>query len=68
MLIDLMSFLGVVYFVAWFVWPFVFVISCMLAIQAFVKDDGRPTGKPVFWASFSLMVILSGIISPHLHH
>jgi len=62
MLIDLLNGLALFFYWTWFIWPFVFVFSLVYSIASFVKDD-RASSIPVFIAGFSLLVMLSPMIS-----
>ncbi|MCZ2260925.1 hypothetical protein [Sporosarcina sp. G11-34] len=63
MLHSLMQESGFLYYETWFIWPFVFVISLVLAISSLVKDD-KISIKHTIIASISLLIILSGVNAP----
>ncbi|WP_210467932.1 hypothetical protein [Sporosarcina sp. 6E9] len=63
MLHSLMQELGYLYYETWFIWPFVFVISLVLAIYSLVKDD-KMSLKHTIFASISLLIILAGVTAP----
>lgn len=65
MLIGLMEVIGFFYYWTWFIWPFVFVFSFSAGLAKIIKDDenSRPL-LDISIAGISLLIILSGIISP----
>ena len=63
MLIGLMKGIGIFYYWTWFIWPFVFVFSFSYGLAEIIKD-ANPSGKSIFIAAISLLIILAGIVAP----
>ena len=63
MLINVMKWIGILYYWTWFVWPFVFVFSLGLGIADQVKNE-KPSHKGLILAAVSLLIILAGLTTP----
>ncbi|MDF2858451.1 MAG: uncharacterized protein K0Q87_4302 [Neobacillus sp.] len=63
MLIGLMKGIGIFYYWTWFFWPFVFVFSFSFGLVEIIKDENA-SGKNMFIAAISLLIILAGVVAP----
>lgn len=61
MFLELLQGIGIFYFFTWLIWPFIFVISFIYAINDIVKAN-NPIIKIII-SSISLLIILCGIMA-----
>jgi uncharacterized membrane protein YhaH (DUF805 family) len=67
MLFGLMEGIAIFYYWTWFIWPFIFVISFVFGLAEIIKDEENSSGKNLFIASISLLIILAGVVAPMVH-